>query len=160
MLHTMMAAALQDVQKPVDVAAGVRVRVCERIPHAGLCGKVDDAGRPMTSEELGHRITVADVSTLEDETRLLPEDGEPGLLERYVVVVVYVVDADHLVATVEKSSGAVEPDESRGAGDEDLQAFVSSAFRISRTTSTICSSRSSGNTGMARVCSAAASEFG
>ena len=47
------------------------------------------------------------------------QDREPRVFQRGIVVVVQVVDPDHLVPTVEQGAAQVEPDEAGSTGDED-----------------------------------------
>ncbi|MNG27925.1 hypothetical protein D3C84_1131060 [compost metagenome] len=50
---------------------------------------------------------------------------QPRLLERYVVVVVEVVDPDHFVTVQAQAPGRMKTDETGGAGDENRhEAFT------------------------------------
>ena len=50
---------------------------------------------------------------------------EPRLLQRHVVVVVEIVEADDFVAALEQPLGDVEADEAGGAGDEEFHEGLS-----------------------------------
>src|SRR5690606_3045001 len=52
-LHGMGAAAFQDVQEAVQVAACVGARVAERVAHTGLGGQMDDHVRLHFGKGLG-----------------------------------------------------------------------------------------------------------
>src|SRR5438270_12117958 len=129
MLDGVMAASLEDVQEAGDVALGVRVRVRERVADARLRGKMNDALRLVTREQLLDRGTIGDVAAHELETLELAKDIQPGMLQRRIVVVVEVVDAGDVFAPLEQSFRYMEADEAGRARYENQS--VNPAFRPS-----------------------------
>jgi hypothetical protein len=87
------------------------VRVVDRVADAGLGGEVNDDAETVGGEEGFHLAAVGEVDAGEGEGVALLEPFEPGLLEGRVVVVVEVVEADHLAALTEEALGEVEADE-------------------------------------------------
>src|SRR6185369_2726253 len=89
---------------------------------AGLGGEVDDAvGAGFLLEQRRERAGRRDVH-LDEAERAAAEPrelSEPRLLERGIVVVVDVVDADDRLAAREKRAGHMHADEAGGAGDDE-----------------------------------------
>ncbi len=85
-------------------------------------------------EQRVHPGAVREVELDEAEPRVLAQDREPRFLQRRVVVVVEVVETDHLVAAIEEPAGDVKADEAGRAGDEDLHGHsLASASSLSKT---------------------------
>ena len=81
-------------------------------------------------EQLRHARAVGEIELDEAEARRgFSSDREPRLLEPDVVVVVEVVEADHLVAALEQDLRRVVADEAGGAGDEDFHVRAARPLR-------------------------------
>ena len=93
----------------------------ERVADAGLGGQVDDGVEPLrrrtTAPWPGRSPGRGDESGSADCGHEL---RQPVLLQLHAVVVVEVVQPDHLVAGGQEPAGEMEADEARGAGDEDI----------------------------------------
>ena len=89
----MLPAALEHVEEADEVGIDVGVRVLERVAHAGLRREMDHPLRPVSANS-SRRPRVGEVDLREAEAGAAPSRGEPRLLQREVVVVVEVVDAD------------------------------------------------------------------
>ncbi|MCY1293874.1 hypothetical protein D9M70_431470 [compost metagenome] len=96
----------------------VVLRLLDGVPHAGLGGEVDDLFEGVAGEQVEQPLLVGDIQALEAEAGASRQPVEARLLERHAVVVVEVVDADHLVAFRAQAQGRVEADETGGAGDQ------------------------------------------
>jgi hypothetical protein len=118
--HRVLAAGLQDVQEAAEVGLAIGVRMGDGVAHPGLGGQVHHAVEALGREQRLHPGAVGHVQALEAKARLRRQPGQPGLLERRVVVVVEVVDADHLVAARQQALGHVHADEAGRAGDQDF----------------------------------------
>ena len=129
MLHTMMAASLQDVHETHQIRIHVGVGILNGIPHPGLRGQVDDSLGLFLCEESLHAGAVGQVELVETETRTPAEFGQPGLLQADVVVVVEVVESDHLIPPPQQQLGGVETNESGRAGDEDFHNLILTVSR-------------------------------
>ncbi|MNY58040.1 hypothetical protein D3C86_1943310 [compost metagenome] len=96
-----------------------------RVAHPGLRRQVDDALEAVLLEQAQQAVLVDDIELVETEVGQPRQLGEARLLERHAVVVVEVVDADHLVPFSAQPPGGVEADEAGGAGDQELHAAPS-----------------------------------
>ena len=108
----------QHVHEPHQVAVHVRVRVLQRVAHAGLRGQVHHHLGPLVGEQARHPVAVRQLHPLEAEAVAPLQPRQPRLLEARVVVGVHVVDPQHLVAARQQAFGEVVADEAGGAGDE------------------------------------------
>jgi hypothetical protein len=127
MRHAVMPARLEQVAEAHEVRLHVGAGIFERIPDARLRRHVDDAVEALGGEQCAQYRAVGDVDLREAELRMRLELAEPRALERRVVVVVEVVDADHLVTARQQGRGDVHADEARRAGDQDLHATEATA---------------------------------
>ncbi|MCY1441872.1 hypothetical protein D9M71_582110 [compost metagenome] len=96
----------------------VILRLLDGVPYAGLGSEVDDLLEGVAGEQFEQSGLVGDIQALEAEAGAGRQPIEPRLLERHAVVVVEVVDADHLMAFRAQAQGGVEADEAGGAGDQ------------------------------------------
>ena len=119
MIDAAVAAALQYVQEPHHIAGHIGVRVDGRVAHAGLGGQIDHALGTALQKEAADTFRVGDVHPGVRIARPRFQPGQPRFLQRHVVIVVEVVDADHLVSPVEQAPGHRRTDEPGGAGDQD-----------------------------------------
>ena len=90
---------------------------------------MNDALRLVAREQLSHRGAVSDVGADEFETFELPQNLQPGMLQRRIVVVVEVVDAGHVLAALQQPLRHVKADEAGRARYENQS--VNPAFRPS-----------------------------
>ena len=111
-------------RKPTRLRVDVGVRVDERVADAGLGGEVDDAVEAVAGEQAVDRQPVAEVEPDELEPEQPPKLGEPGLLQRHVVVVVEVVEAEHGAPGQQQAPGEVKADEPGDAGDQSRHALI------------------------------------
>jgi len=81
---------------------------------------VDEADLILALAQGLHAGAVGHVHLHEAEARVRLQPGKARLLEGGVVVVVQVVEADHLVAAREQAQRGVHADKTGSAGDEDL----------------------------------------
>jgi hypothetical protein len=114
-----LPASLQDVAESDEVGIDVGSRVLQRVADARLRTHVDDRLRSLHAEEARHSRAVCQIEAMEAEARVARQLGEPCLLQPGIVVVVEVVETDHLVAARQEELADVESDEPGGAGDED-----------------------------------------
>ena len=119
--HRMVPAALEDVPGTRGhCRRNIRVRIGQRIAHAGLCGKIDHDLEFVAAEQLRHDLPVGEIGAHEFETVVTDKLGEPGFLERHVIIVIDIVEPDNSSPGLLKQvAGEVKPDEACGSGDED-----------------------------------------
>jgi hypothetical protein len=129
-----LAASLQDIEKSLDVAPDVGIRVFDRIPHPGLCRQVNHPVEPLGLEQRVEKRLVRQVrldKTIPCPSRtpnqgMFPERcrrldtglGQPRVFQLHRIVVVQVVEPHHLVATLRQAAHGVKTDESGRAGHE------------------------------------------
>ena len=116
-------AAFQNVHETFDVAVGIGMRIDERIAHAGLGGEMHDAPDRLLGKKSCMPCRLARSSLTKLKSFMRRQLGEPGLFQSHIVVVVEIVEADDLVATVQEALGHMKPDESRRAGDKNGRSF-------------------------------------
>ena len=73
------------------------------------------------------RRAIADVGAPEAEAALARQLRQPRLLQRDIIVVVEVVDADHGLAARQQRPTDMRADEAGGAGQEDRHSYASSS---------------------------------
>ncbi|CAL9161751.1 unnamed protein product, partial [Musa hybrid cultivar] len=112
---------LEHRDKPGDIGVHIGRRVNQRVPDAGLGGKVHDMGEGHDVEQLAKQRPIVDIA-LDDEDPGAVEQRLAGALEGRVVVPIKVVKAEDAIAAALEGGGHVHPDEPRGAGDEDGRA--------------------------------------
>lgn len=110
MLHAVVAAAFQYVQKAGDVAAGVDVRILRGIAHARLGGQVDHALRAVLGKRLFHGGAIGQVSLDMRVARIVCKTRQSRLLQGDVVVIAEVIQAYHFVAALEQTLRNVRTD--------------------------------------------------
>uniref|UniRef100_A0A8R7UZT1 Uncharacterized protein n=1 Tax=Triticum urartu TaxID=4572 RepID=A0A8R7UZT1_TRIUA len=120
-LRVRLLARLQERHQPRDVGVHVRRRVLHGVPHPGLRRQVEHVREGHHVEELGEQAAVVDVA-LHHEHAVRRQQRAPGLLQRRVVVLVEVVDADHAVAALPQGQRAVRAHEPGGAGHQHGQS--------------------------------------
>jgi hypothetical protein len=102
-------ASLENVHESADVAANVSVRVDERI--ADLRGEVDDHIEFPGREQLVELIALGNVEAHEAESVELVQLAQPRLLQRNIVVIVHVIEADDALLLLQQSPRQVKTDE-------------------------------------------------
>ena len=113
--------------KPVTLQLDVGERVLQGVAHPGLGGEVDHPVVGAGGEGGGDRFGGGDVAAVEAPVGAglggdAVERGQPGFLERRVVIVVDHVEAGDRVAAAHQRRRDVEADEAGAAGDEDPHA--------------------------------------
>lgn len=117
-LHRVMAACFENIEKSHDVRLDVRTGIVDAVAHARLRGKVHHDVRPEILKKLRHRRFIGQVAAGESKRRFFLKDGEARFLKGHVVVVVQIVNAADGSPQREESLRQMESDESRRAGDE------------------------------------------
>ena len=66
-----------------------------------------------------HGVAVGNIELAEGESLVRRQPRQPRLLQRDIVIVVEIVDAEHRVAARQKRLRHLRPDKAGGAGDQD-----------------------------------------
>src|SRR5688572_13403284 len=92
--------------------------VFERVADAGLSGHVQNQLESPLTEQPGHRVPIGQVELLKRKARSIRQLSQPVVLELDGVVIVEIVQADDLFATVQQGAREMETNKTRGAGDQ------------------------------------------
>ena len=127
MLYRMMPAGLQDIVEPDHVALDVSIRVFDAIADTSLSGQVHDDIEVFFLEDVIDEGLVGEVAL--DEHVGMPFDGidllldlaQAVLLERRIIVVIEVVEADDAerLLALQEAQDEVGAYETGGAGNKD-----------------------------------------
>src|SRR4051812_29373090 len=98
-----LPAPFQHVQKAGEVGVPIGMGIVDGIAHACLGGKMDYSVEAVVRKKIVDVDGRRNIQQLERKRFFLPESIEPGFLEAYLIVIVQIVDADDLIASVEKS---------------------------------------------------------
>src|ERR1700735_772783 len=113
-----MPATLQNVHEPDQIGIDIGVRIDQRMPHAGLCGKVYHVGESVTAEQFRYRVAVGNVGLLKVEIGEAGKLLEPGFLQPRIVIGGEIVDAEYGVASFQYPPRPVHADEACRPGDK------------------------------------------
>ena len=118
MPDAVVAAALQDIHEPDQVAVHVGMWVLQRVTDAGLGRQMDHHLRLGVRKQLLDGRAVRQIRFDKAEARPPCEQRQAIVLEPHVVVVVQVIQPDDLVALIEQPPADVKADEPRGSGHQ------------------------------------------
>src|SRR5689334_3577365 len=118
MLAAMMAAALQNVHKALNIRVDIDVGIFHRVANAGLGGEMNDFREAVLSEQRLRRRAIGQIELLETELRIAFEQFEARLFQLGVVVMVDAVDAEDVAPLGEKLPHDMKADEASGSGDQ------------------------------------------
>ena len=114
-----LARGFHQHQMAFDVGLGIGVGVDQRIAHAGLGRQMDDPGDVgMAGEGLFHGLALGNVGAHHGKALMGQQARGALFLQRDVVIVVEVVDADHLLAPRQKRLRGVKADKAGGTGNQ------------------------------------------
>ena len=114
------AAGFQQHQLAFDVGVGIGIGIDHGIAHPGLRRQMDDPGdAAVPFNQITDRRLVGDVQAFEPKAFVCAENVQARLLQGNVVIIVEIIDADNLVAPLQKRARGMKTDESGGAGNQD-----------------------------------------
>ena len=127
MLHRMMPTCFKDIVEPDHVALDVRIRILDAIADASLSGEVNNDIKMVFLEEAIYEGLVGEVALdelvgmLRGGCGLLFDDAQTVLLERRIIVVVEVVEADDAegLLGIKEPQDEVGTYETGGTGNKD-----------------------------------------
>src|SRR5450631_3473980 len=103
MLNTVMAAAFQNIECTDHVTVDVAVRILQRIAHTCLCTKMHHSLEFLACKQFRDPCLISKVHAHKTESRLPLQALEPRDFKSHVVIVIQVIEPDHLIATTEKT---------------------------------------------------------
>ena len=135
MARTAAAGELQHVAVADQVRLEVGAGILEAVANAGLSPEVNDPIEVGRAAQLVQGAGIREIDPFEPETiaEIARERVEARLLQRWIVIIVEIVDPDDLLAASEKRACCRRPDESTRARDEyrHAQPLSRSAARLS-----------------------------
>ena len=138
------ADGFEKVEGAYQVGLDIRTRRVDGIAHARLRGEVDDHIGSLGGDELVQNAVLLDPPVDGAKGGRLEKHRLPPFLEANILIVGHRIEADHLIAMLQKVLGKVKADEPGRACDERLGHGFSylraiMARRISvRSTSACC----------------------
>lgn len=96
-LDAVVATTFEDVGKADDIAVDVGERVLDGVAHACLGSEVNHSLRLMGGEAVFHRLAVGKVDAQVGVVRVLGMSRQSRFLDRRVVIVVVIIDADNRI---------------------------------------------------------------
>jgi hypothetical protein len=104
------------------------VRIFDRIAHPGLCTQMDDMVEAVLGERSGERRHIGKIDLFEAEavTARVDQPRQPVALQLHRIIVVEIVDADHVVAARQQLQAKRHADEAGSSGDENFHVGLSS----------------------------------
>lgn len=121
MFHLGMTAAFQNVQVPHQVSVCVRIRVFQRVAHAGLAA-VDHAVKLFVANS----FAIPSRSAKSSCWKWNAGDAaiQTCLLQADVIIVVHVVDSDNIMPFIQQALRDMEADKTCGTSDQKLHIFL------------------------------------
>src|SRR6478752_3510631 len=104
MSAAIVTAAFENGRKSRKVGIDIREWIDQRVPDAGLRGKMYDVRKAELLEQVRHPAAVGKVQFHEPKPTRLRELRTPRLLQRRVIVGIHVVEADNVVAVTQETS--------------------------------------------------------
>ena len=117
-LAAVAPAAFEHIGEADKVRIDIGRRVLEGVAHARLRGQMNDAGESFGGEQSRHPLPVGKIEPDEAKVRKGRQTRQTVGLERGVVIIVEIVEADDLASLPQQPFGDVIADEARGAGHE------------------------------------------
>jgi hypothetical protein len=122
MVDGVMASTLENGEEGREVRASVGMGMVDRVADPRLRGEMDHAFGALLLEEGEGAIGVGEVEFMVPIARVVGETGQAGALQRHVVVGIEVIDAHHIVTSLEERECYIRTDEARRSSDQDLHA--------------------------------------
>src|ERR1700728_1269717 len=113
-----MTAAFEHVEEAGKIGVKIGMRILQRVPNARLRREMHHWAELAVAEDRLGAGAVGKIELVTGKVVERPQDREPGLLERRVVIVVDTVDADDGAAAFEEPPCQYKADKARGAGDQ------------------------------------------
>ena len=124
MLHLMMAAAFENINEADQIAINVSVRILDRIANASLRSEMDDFVEAFFGKQFLHPGTVGHIKFDKAEAGQGSQAFEAVFLERNLVVIVEIVEADNLIAACQQAQRGGHADKAGSAGNKYFHEFT------------------------------------
>jgi len=124
MFHSIVTAALQNIQGAYQIRIRIGMRVLQGVAHARLCGEMHHTLWPMLLKRPCDGGAILQVGEDVGVAGVLLKAGETGTLEGDIIIVVEVIYADHLVTALEQTQGEGGANKASRTGDQYLHVLV------------------------------------
>lgn len=118
MVNLCLTTSLEYLQKAYNVAVNVCMRIDEGISDAGLGCQVHDSADWLFSKQGCHTFAVSQIHFDEPELRERRKLRKPRFFEAHIVILIEIVEAQHMIAALQQPSGHVVPDKAGRAGNK------------------------------------------
>ncbi len=98
----MVAAAFEYIKKALNICVNIGMRVNQRVTNARLCSKINHSLRSMLLKECGHAFLVFDTEAYICEIIESLAARKASLLKTNIIIIVKVINANNLVASLQK----------------------------------------------------------
>jgi hypothetical protein len=128
----MMPARFQDIDESFDVARHIGLRIDQRVADARLRRQVDDDLELLAGVQLAEPGAIGQIHAHEAKSLNPLELAQARLLQRDIVVVIQIVEANDRPPLLQQPAGQVKTDETRHADDQDrhVRCFVALRRRL------------------------------
>ena len=113
-----VAAGFEQRQMALQIGLLIGEGVVDTVAHPGLRREMDDPLDAAVPDQRLDVIGVRDVHFDEAETLQVLKIGEPGMLQRRIIIIVQIVDPDHRFAARDQPRRNRMADETGGTGHE------------------------------------------
>src|SRR3546814_3197384 len=115
-----MARIFGNIQMPDKMRLDVGVGILDRIADAGLRTEMDDSIDRQTGKRLVQRGEIGEIDGDEAKAVMVRafDFGDAVALQRHLIIIVEVIDPDHLFAAIEQLLRGMKADETRSASDK------------------------------------------
>ena len=118
MAASVVPAPLENIGEAGQVGIHIGMWMIDRITHAGLCRQMRHGLETAIVEQRGDGLAIRKIDAHEIEARILPQDVQPRLLQRRVVIAVEIVETHDVPALSQQLAADVKADKSRRTRDQ------------------------------------------
>lgn len=118
MFDLRVSALLEYIQKACNVVVNVYMRIDEGISDASLGCQMHDPADWLFSKQGCHAFAVRQIHLGEPESQERRKLRKPCFFEAYIVILIEIVQAEHLVTALQQAPSDVVADEARCTGDK------------------------------------------
>ncbi len=116
-----MPATFQNMKKSDEVAFNIDVRVCETVADPRLRRKMEHPLKPLALKESVDGAPIGEIGFDKSEGRFSFELREAAFFQLDIIIIVQIIETDHLMTLPQKPLREVKPDKSGRPGNEDFQ---------------------------------------
>src|SRR6478735_1763329 len=100
MSDTCIPAIFQNIEESCDIGINIGMRIDQGIAHPRLGRKIDHCANRMRGKYRRESVPVRQIRLDERKLLLRIELSQSGILQVYIVIIIHVVEAQHLLSTL------------------------------------------------------------